>query len=116
MPDVAPDALRQLRRLRPAVPVSVDPVESARAAGLVHVNDDQPGITRHKRGAGFVYRDARGRLVKDKRTLGRIKSLAIPPAWTHVWICADENGHIQATGRDARGRKQYRYHPRWRSV
>lgn len=85
----------------------------AEAAGLAYVNDHDPGIRRLKSGSGFTYRDAKGRRIDDGRTLGRIKGLVIPPAWTDVWICPDPNGHIQATGRDQRGRKQYRYHPDW---
>jgi DNA topoisomerase-1 len=76
--------------------------------------DSEPGIHRREGGRGFEYVDARGRNVKAAATLARIKSLAIPPAWTDVWICSDERGHLQATGRDARKRKQYRYHPQWR--
>ena len=93
--------------------------ERARAdvpAGLRYVNDDDPGYTRRRRGRGFSYHDGAGRLVVDQATLARIRSLAIPPAWTDVWICPSPDGHIQATGRDARGRKQYRYHARWRAV
>ena len=75
-----------------------------------------PGLRRQRRGRGFVYLDARGRPVRAPATLARIRRLAIPPAYTDVWICAQANGHLQATGRDARGRKQYRYHPRWREV
>jgi DNA topoisomerase-1 len=93
-----------------------DPVESAKAAGLRYVSDDSPGISRRKAGKAFAYVDPTGKAVKDEETLGRIKSLAIPPAWTDVWICPDPRGHIQAVGRDQRGRKQYRYHPRWREV
>jgi DNA topoisomerase-1 len=92
----------------------LDPVAAAKAAKLRHVSDDAPGITRQKAASGFDYRDIHGELIADVETLGRIKSLAIPPAWTDVWICPLAHGHIQATGRDARGRKQYRYHPRWR--
>ncbi len=92
-----------------------DPRRSARLAGLRYSNDDQPGITRHRAGRGFSYRHASRRLLRHRPTLARIRALAIPPAWTDVWICPDPNGHIQATGRDARGRKQYRYHARWRS-
>src|SRR5690606_19821708 len=88
----------------------------ARHAGLVYVTGDAPGIIRQRRGAGFSYRDAEGKPVRDAATLARIKRLAIPPAWTEVWICADENGHLQAAGRDARGRRQHRYHPRFREV
>jgi DNA topoisomerase-1 len=92
-----------------------DPAAAARAAGLRYVNDDEPGIRRLRRGKGFVYVDADGRLVESDSTLRRIASLVIPPAWTDVWICSSARGHIQATGRDARGRKQYRYHPLWRT-
>ena len=94
----------------------VDPQDAAISAGLVYVSDSEPGITRRRAGKGFSYRDPEGRTVKDRETLDRIRSLAIPPAYTDVWICADPNGHIQATGRDARGRKQYRYHPRFREA
>jgi DNA topoisomerase-1 len=85
----------------------------ARAIGLYYVVDGEPGLTRVRRGKTFAYRDARGRLIRDARTLDRIRSLVIPPAWEDVWICARANGHVQATGRDARGRKQHRYHPDW---
>jgi DNA topoisomerase-1 len=94
----------------------VEPREAARAAGLRYVSDTRPGITRHPKDDGFIYRDPDGELIKDEATLERIRSLAIPPAYTDVWICPFPNGHIQATGRDARGRKQYRYHPRWRET
>ncbi len=92
------------------------PIESARSAGLRYVNDTQPGISREPHGDGFRYRDAAGKLIEEEATLERIKALVIPPAWTRVWICPHQNGHIQAVGRDARGRKQYRYHERWREV
>jgi DNA topoisomerase-1 len=101
---------------QPAVNVVVDPVASAKVAGLRYTPDDRPGIRRIRCGKGFRYLDPDGRPVRDAETLGRIRSLAIPPAWTGVWICPHSNGHLQATGRDARGRKQYRYHPRWRAV
>jgi len=94
----------------------VDPMASARAAGLRYVPDQSPGIRRKRVGKGFTYLDTDGRTVRDPETIHRIKRLAIPPAWTDVWICPDPRGHLQATGRDARGRKQYRYHPRWREV
>lgn len=84
--------------------------------GLVHVTDAAPGITRRRCGRGFVYHDERGRRVAARARLDRFRALAIPPAWTDVWICADPRGHLQATGRDARGRKQYRYHPEWRRI
>ncbi len=99
-----------------AVAALKDPVRSARAVGLRHVSDEAPGITREHSGKHFRYRDPDGKLVHDKETLRRIKSLAIPPAWTEVWICANPNGHLQATGRDDRRRKQFRYHPRWREI
>jgi DNA topoisomerase-1 len=92
-----------------------DPRRSARLAGLRYTSDARPGIARKRSGRGFTYRDPDGRTVRDRTTLARIRALAIPPAWTDVWICLDPDGHLQATGRDARGRKQYRYHPRWRS-
>ena len=94
----------------------VDPQDAATGAGLVYVSDTEPGIARRRAGKGFSYRDPRGQLVRDKATLARIRSLAIPPAYADVWVCPDPDGHIQATGRDARGRKQYRYHPRFREV
>ncbi len=93
-----------------------DPVTSARSAGLRYVHDDRPGIRRARAGRGFRYVDPDGKPVRDPDTLGRIRSLVIPPAWTDVWICPYANGHLQATGRDAKGRKQHRYHPRWRAV
>jgi len=90
--------------------------EAARAARLRYVGDDEPGYSRSRHGRGFVYRDWRGRVVKDAAIRSRIAALVIPPAWTEVWICRFKNGHIQATGRDQAGRKQYLYHPRWREV
>jgi DNA topoisomerase I len=88
----------------------------AKAAGLHYVHNDDPGYRRQRRGPGFRYLDQHGRTIRNPGVLKRIASLAIPPAWTSVWICADERGHLQATGLDARGRKQYRYHPDWRAV
>ena len=93
-----------------------DPVGAARAAGLRYVSDAMPGIARRRAGKAFSYRAPDGRPIKDRAELARIRALAIPPAWTGVWICRHANGHLQATGRDARGRKQYRYHPEWRAV
>ena len=93
-----------------------DPVQSARAAGLRYVSDLGPGIRRKRAGKAFSYFHPDGGLVRDREAIRRIKSLVIPPAWTDVWICPDPRGHLQATGRDARGRKQYRYHARWRDV
>ncbi|MGY4514495.1 DNA topoisomerase IB [Lysobacter sp. HA18] len=101
-----------------SVPASAVPdgALAARQAGLVYVSDNEPGIRRQKKGEGFAYVDADGDAVTDEDTLARIRSLAIPPAYTDVWICPDADGHLQATGRDAKGRKQYRYHPDWASV
>lgn len=89
-------------------------VQDARAAGLLYSSDARAGLQRKPAAKGFVYTDAQGKPVKDEETLGRLRSLVIPPAWTDVWICPKAHGHLQASGRDARGRKQYRYHPRWR--
>ena len=96
--------------------VAVDPRDAATEAGLRYVDDGMPGIGRRRSGKGFRYVDASGAALRDKATLERIRSLAIPPAYTDVWICPRRNGHIQATGRDARGRKQYRYHPDFRQA
>jgi DNA topoisomerase-1 len=83
---------------------------------LRYVNDALPGIRRSRVRKGFVYRDARNQVIRDPAQLGRIKALAIPPAWEDVWICASPSGHLQATGRDSKRRKQYRYHPAWRKI
>jgi DNA topoisomerase I len=93
-----------------------DPVESAEEAGLRYVNDTGPGIRRRRSGRGFTYVGVDGARITDRGQLERIRSLAIPPAWTDVWISPTRKGHIQATGRDAKGRKQYRYHPKWHDV
>src|SRR5204863_6753298 len=90
--------------------------EAAEEAGLRYVSDDQPGYTRKKKGDDFEYLDHQGNRIRDEQRLLRIKRLAIPPAWTDVWVCPSPVGHIQATGRDARRRKQYRYHERWREL
>ena len=87
--------------------------EAAEAAGLVYVSDEDPGITRKKSGTGWRFIDAKGGTIKDYWDKKRIEKIGVPPAYTDVWICAKENGHIQATGRDAKGRKQYRYHVKW---
>jgi DNA topoisomerase-1 len=89
--------------------------DEVKAAGLIYVSDHDPGVTRRKSGIGFSYRNPDGSQI-DEATLDRIRKLAIPPAWTDVWICPNPRGHIQATGRDQKGRKQYRYHERWRLV
>jgi DNA topoisomerase-1 len=111
-------ARRRVRRPAtvPSPEVISDPVESAQSAGLRYVSDTMPGIRRKKSGTGFTYVDKDGKTIKDAKEITRIRALAIPPAYTDVWICPSPNGHIQATGRDARGRKQYRYHPKWREV
>lgn len=90
--------------------------QTAKDAGLRYVSDESPGIQRVKAGKGFAYVSPGGKPIRDKATISRIKSLAIPPAYRDVWICPNPSGHIQAVGRDARGRKQYRYHARWREV
>ena len=109
---------RHVRRKKDRLPVgaALNPELAAKQAQLRYGDDSAPGITRHKARNGFDYRLPDGAVVRDIDTLKRIRSLAIPPAWTNVWICLHSNGHLQATGRDARGRKQYRYHPRWREV
>jgi DNA topoisomerase I len=93
-----------------------EPRAAARLSDLIYVSDESPGITRRKSGTGFAYYDEKGMLIRDREILERIRSLAVPPAYRNVWICPDSNGHIQATGRDDKGRKQYRYHPRWSEV
>jgi DNA topoisomerase I len=105
------------RKVRSAAPeAALESSAAAKLAKLRHVSDNMPGISRHKTRSGFDYRLADGTLLGDVDTLRRIRSLVIPPAWTAVWICPYPNGHLQAVGRDKRGRKQYRYHPRWREV
>ncbi len=96
--------------------IHLDPLESAKIAGLHYVGDDGPGIRRKKAGQGFSSLGLDGKIIKDKAEIERINALAIPPAYKDVWICPDPRGHIQATGLDERGRKQYRYHPKWREV
>jgi DNA topoisomerase-1 len=95
---------------------AADSAEAAEEAGLQYVNDDRAGYSRRAKGKDFEYLDTEGKTIRDDQRLLRLKRLAIPPAWTEVWICPSPNGHIQATGRDARRRKQYRYHERWREV
>jgi DNA topoisomerase-1 len=114
------------RRSRPAAPTDTAPTDTAptdtaaadaravaRDAGLRYATDARPGFTRRRSGRGFTYRGADGASIRDREVIRRIRALAIPPAWTDVWICPWPNGHLQASGRDARGRKQYRYHARW---
>lgn len=107
----------QPRKKAPELPAIVkDPIEAAKLARLRYVSDETPGICRRRAGKGFSFVNADGAVLRDKETLARIKKLAIPPAWRDVWICPREDGHIQATGLDEKGRKQYRYHERWREV
>src|SRR5438270_4070146 len=104
-------ALRQT-----APPELDDPAEAAAAAGLLYISDDRPGIRRRRSGRGFSYLSPEGEPIRQPQRLKWIRSLAVPPAWTDVWISPTPRGHLQATGRDARGRKQYRYHPLWREA
>ena len=99
-----------------AQPDVADPVASAKSVGLVYVSHESPGFTRRRAGKGFVYVDPNGKIIDDAEDLARIRALVIPPAWEDVWICPRPNGHLQAVGRDARGRKQYRYHDKFRQV
>src|SRR5574338_462256 len=113
----AAPAARSRRRDPATVPEeAIDPQQQARAAGLNYTTDHSPGIRRVGSAKRPRYLGPNGKPVREAATLARIKSLVIPPAWTDVWICTDAQGHLQATGRDARGRKQYRYHPKWRTV
>ena len=109
-------AARELQKKIADLEVVTDPEEAAEDAGLRYVSDEQPGYTRKKKGDDFEYFDTKGQLITDEARLLRIRRLAIPPAYTDVWICPTANGHLQATGRDVRGRKQYRYHEKWREV
>ena len=108
--------LRREKKKIDEIEVAPDPVEVAEEAGLRYVSDDQPGYTRKRKGDDFEYFDTEGKRIRDENRLLRIKRIGVPPAYTDVWICPSANGHIQATGRDARGRKQYRYHERWREA
>ena len=93
-----------------------DPEDAAADAGLRYVTDERPGISRERKGDDWIYRKPDGSRITSQQTIDRINTIVIPPAWIDVWICTDPRGHIQATGRDDRGRKQYRYHPRWRAT
>lgn len=110
MPDHAALKQSETRELMPS------PEASARRAGLRYVSDDQPGIRRKPWGRGFTYLDPQGNHISDAERRRRLEGLSIPPAWTDVWICRYEDGHLQATGRDDRGRKQYIYHPDWEEI
>lgn len=115
---MAVHAFPQLDTSSPTLPLPIvaAPADSAKAAGLRYVSDDGPGIRRKRAGTGWSYTGPDGAPIRDRDTRARIRALAIPPAWTEVWISPAANGHIQATGRDAKGRKQYRYHPNWTAV
>ena len=95
---------------------SATPERAAKVAGLIYVSDNVPGISRQRAGKSFAYRTAKGSKLSDPKQMARIRQLAIPPAWQEVWICPQKDGHLQATGRDEKGRKQYRYHPSWNEV
>lgn len=106
----------EVRHREATIQIVTNPRKSAKSVGLCYVSDNSPGIRRVARRKGFGFVAPNGKVIQGKKTIRRIKSLAIPPAWTDVWICPNERGHLQAVGRDARGRKQYRYHPHWREV
>jgi len=108
--------MRKEKKKIAEVKINAEPVEAAEDAGLRYVSENQPGYTRKAKNDDFEYLDTEGKAVRDEQRLLRIKRLAIPPAWTDVWISPPANGHIQATGRDARKRKQYIYHERWREI
>jgi DNA topoisomerase-1 len=114
MPDAIVDITAPASIASGGAPPDGSPQDAAEAAGLIYTTDDQPGLHRRRRGKTFFYVDAAGSRVKDAADLARIRTLAIPPAWSDVWICANPVGHLQATGRDVKARKQYRYHPRFR--
>ncbi len=107
-------AIQKQKRLK--LSIVTDPVKSAKLAGLRYVSDDTLGIKRKRAGKGFSYIGVDGKPIRDTQELNRFKALVIPPAWTKVWICPLPNGHLQATGRDEKGRKQYRYHPDWQKI
>ena len=100
----------------PLAAFTIDPTETAKAAGLRYATDLGPGIRRKRAGTGWSYKGGDGKPLRDRKVVARIKALGIPPAYTEVWINPDPRGHIQATGRDAKGRKQYRYHARWHEI
>jgi DNA topoisomerase I len=112
----SPNKIRNEKKKIADLKIVTDPEEAAEEAGLRYVNDNQPGYTRKANGDNFDYFDGDGKPIRDEQRLLRIKRLTIPPAWTNVWICPSPNCHIQAIGRDARCRKQYCYHDRWREV
>lgn len=108
--------LMKKKRINPEITTTIEPKEMAKYMGLVYVNDQKPGFHRKRKGKQFNYIGLDNKIIRDKKEIKRIQALAIPPAYTDVWICPNPNGHLQATGRDAKGRKQYRYHSRWKEV
>jgi DNA topoisomerase-1 len=116
MPATAEALEREAEKIAAPIEIVTDPKEAAEEAGLRYVGDHQPGYTRKKNGDEFEYFDTKGHPITDEARILRIRRLAIPPAWTDVWICPSANGHLQATGRDARRRKQYRYHEKFREA
>ena len=115
-PDRIARAARSVGDVKKVSSPDKTPVASAREAGLRHLTDEKPGFSRKRHGKQFIYLNAQGGKIRDAETLNRIRHLAIPPAWNRVWISPLANGHLQATGYDVRGRKQYRYHEDWRKV
>jgi DNA topoisomerase-1 len=115
VPTSAPQRRKEKKKVS-EIEVAIDPVEVAEDAGLRYVSDEQPGYSRKPKGDDFEYFDTDGKPIRDETRVLRIRRIAIPPAYKDVWICPSPNGHIQATARDARGRKQYRYHERWREA
>ncbi len=111
-----PTAAAETPPAAPAVDPSAEARATAKAAGLRYASDEHPGYRRQRRGKAFQYFDSDGKRIADKEEIARLNKLAVPPAWTEVWLCPSPRGHIQATGRDARGRKQYRYHADWRQT
>ena len=112
-----PTSLRKIRQVKKKlteIKIATSPAEVAEEAGLRYVSDESPGYTRQRRGKKFIYFDTEGKVINEESRILRLNRLAIPPAYTDVWICPSPHGHLQATGRDDRGRKQYRYHERWR--
>jgi len=108
--------MTQARLLQKLAKINRDPLKTAKAVGLKYVSDTAPGWKRAHNKDGFYYVDAHEKTCRDDEVLARVKKLVLPPAWANVWICADPNGHLQATGVDAKGRKQYRYHPAWNTI
>lgn len=116
MPTLSAARLRQEKAKIAEIEIAPDPEAVAEEAGLRYVSDNQPGYTRKAKGGDFEFFDTAGKAIRDENRVLRIRRIGIPPAYQNVWICPSANGHIQATGRDARGRKQYRYHERWREA